>query len=139
MNKIQNANCDTVSLTFTINSIQYRGKKTKLARLHLKEVCEILAKLDPHLSEIASNSKPTTSNGNNSPSVSPKKRKATSDLKDGLHIPKKKNARSNERSESTPTLSQREESAMKNLTKYILELGGKVHKWYLLTHFKFSS
>ncbi len=110
--------------------MKHRGKKTKLARLHLKEVCEILAKLDPHLSEIASNSKPTTSKGSNS--GSPKKRKATTDLKDGLHIPKKKNARSNERSDTTPTLSQREESAMKNLTKQILELGGKDEKWHLL-------
>ena len=85
----------------------------------MKEVCELLAKLDPHLSVIAKNSK----RENNK---SPKKRKAVTGADDAQHIPKKKSPKTYDKQDSAPTLSQREDKkAMKNLTKHILECGGK--------------
>jgi len=100
------------------------GKKSNLARHHLKEVCELLAKLDPHLSVIAKNSKREVSANPAENNKSPKKRKAVTGADDAQHIPKKKSAKTYDKQDSAPTLSQREDKAMKNLTKHILECGG---------------
>lgn len=84
----------------------------------MKSVGELLGHIDENLIKISKDSKPSSDS-----STSPKKRKAGA-LDENGHIPKKKNARSHDRSD-TPTLSQREEKAMNNLMKQIEDCGGK--------------
>ena len=76
-------------------------------------------------------------NSNNNNNKSPRKRKAGTDDTQSQHIPKKKSAKTKTydkpKHDSAPTLSQREDKAMKNLTKHILECGGKKpinHRYY---------
>ena len=103
-------------------AIIFSGRRSKLAKHHLKEVGELLMKIDPNLCEIAKKSIP--GKANNLPDI-PKKRKGSGALDDLDHVPKKKSSQSHDRSE-TMTLSQREEKAMNNLTKHIIDLGGKL-------------
>jgi len=108
------------------------GRRTKLAKQHLKEVGELLLTIDPNLAELAKNSKPISSS---TTTASPKKRKVGDLDANSLHVPKKKNARSHDRNEA-PTLSQREEKAMNNLIKHVEECGGKLKPrsfWFIDT------
>lgn len=99
----------------------YSGRKSKLAKRHLKEVGTLLGKIDPHLTELANESIPETNP--KSPITPPRKRKGSN--LDDAHIPKKKITNShNDRSGPVSTLSQREDRAMKNLIKHILDSGG---------------
>jgi hypothetical protein len=109
------------ALLFLATSI-CSGRKTKLAKRHLKEIGELLGKIDPNLSELA---KEPLSEMTESNTSSPKKRKTPVNDPQHLHIPKKKNVQSHDRSD-TLTLSQREDKAMKNLLNHILDAGGKL-------------
>jgi hypothetical protein len=98
------------------------GRRTKVAKQHLKVVGELLAKVDPHLTELAKNSKPGIASKS---AVITKKRKG--DGMDGSQqqVPKKKNVKSYDHSDA-PSLSQREEIAMKNLIQHVEECGGEL-------------
>lgn len=99
-----------------------------MAQQHLKEVGDLLGKVDPNLTELANKSVPE---GAEQLKNSLKKRKVAADSASSSHVPKKKNVQNHERSE-TQSLSQREDQAMKNLTKHILDCGGK--PFLLLSH-----
>lgn len=94
------------------------GKFTKRARDHLKQVCDLLSKIEPNLADIASKSKPKIDDNT-------KKRKANDDNSTDIQVPKKKSAKSlDQRSSDVSSISQREEKAMQNLIKFITENGG---------------
>jgi len=98
------------------------GRRIKLAKQHLKEIGELLAKIDPHLTELAKNSKPEVA----SKSEAITKKRKGGDVDGSLqHVPKKKNVKSHDRSDA-PSLSQREEKAMKNLIQHVEECGGEL-------------
>lgn len=97
----------------------FSGKLTKRARDHLKQVCEMLSKIEPNLADMASKSKPT--NDDNT-----KKRKANDDTSSDIQLSNKKSARDlDQRSSDVSSISQREEKAMQSLIKFITENGGK--------------
>lgn len=110
-----------ISPLFPFIQLHLSGRRTKLAKRHLKEVGELLGKIDPHLTELANNTIPGKIEESTN---TPKKRKGGA-LDDPQHVPKKKNTQSHDRNE-TLTLSQREDKAMKNLIAHILDVGGEL-------------
>ena len=103
------------------------GKKAKLAKKHLDEVCALLEKVDVSLKDIAYKSIPEIR------SETEKKRKATEDRS---KVAKKKKSETN-LSIDKMTLSQREERGMEQLTAYLVECGGMSTVFLLFkTHLK---
>lgn len=98
----------------------------------MKEVCTYLAKIEPSLEDIANNSKshsgaPAAAT-DNTPNRKRKASGAPQNDDDAGHpsIPKKRNTSTHSNAtNATLTTSQREEKALNNLVKYIIECGGE--------------
>ena len=103
----------------------------------MKEVCTSLAKIEPSLEDIASNSKShsgaikaaatdNTANRKRKASGAPNNDDDASHSTSLSSIPKKRNTSNQSSAANAPlTASQREEKALNNLIKYIIECGGE--------------
>jgi hypothetical protein len=98
----------------------------------LNQVKELLSNIDARLSELANNSKPTLPSQQQGQTTPSSKRKV-GEILDGMnHVPKKKNVKKHDRSNDSLTLSQREDRAMKELIRHVVDCGGETYRIFLL-------